>query len=113
MAEHDFYALPRYDEVASVLRQPKRFTNTRGFSLGVGTCGVAHAAFQILQFDDRVDARRAGSQMPAVWQTFPLNLVWSFAAASFSYYLIERPFLRMRSRFRRHAPVAKETSARP
>ncbi|MDH1334982.1 cytochrome P450/oxidoreductase [Comamonas thiooxydans] len=33
MAQHDIYALPRYTEVASVLRQPKRFISSRGVSL--------------------------------------------------------------------------------
>jgi cytochrome P450/ferredoxin-NADP reductase len=33
MAQHDVYALPRYAEVASVLRQPKRFISSRGVSL--------------------------------------------------------------------------------
>lgn len=33
MEQHDVYALPRYAEVASVLRQPKRFINSRGVSL--------------------------------------------------------------------------------
>ena len=30
MEQHDVYALPRYAEVASVLRQPKRFISSRG-----------------------------------------------------------------------------------
>jgi cytochrome P450/ferredoxin-NADP reductase len=33
MSQHDVYALPRYAEVASVLRQPKRFISSRGVSL--------------------------------------------------------------------------------
>ena len=33
MAQHDVYALPRYAEVASVLRQPMRFISSRGVSL--------------------------------------------------------------------------------
>lgn len=33
MEQHDVYALPRYAEVASVLRQPKRFISSRGVSL--------------------------------------------------------------------------------
>ncbi len=33
MRQHDVYALPRYAEVASVLRQPKRFISSRGVSL--------------------------------------------------------------------------------
>ena len=33
MEQHDVYALPRYAEVASVLRQPKRYINSRGVSL--------------------------------------------------------------------------------
>lgn len=33
MARHGVYALPRYAEVASVLRQPRRFINSRGVSL--------------------------------------------------------------------------------
>ncbi|OOG50394.1 cytochrome P450/oxidoreductase [Polaromonas sp. C04] len=35
MKQHDVYALPRYAEVASALRQPKRFINSRGVSLNV------------------------------------------------------------------------------
>ena len=37
MSEHDVYALPRYAEVASVLRQPKRFISSRGVSLNERT----------------------------------------------------------------------------
>ena len=33
MEQHDVYALPRYAEVASVMRQPKRFISSRGVSL--------------------------------------------------------------------------------
>ena len=46
MAQHDVYALPRYDEVASVLRQPKRFISSRGVSL-----------------NDKVNALLAGSTL--------------------------------------------------
>ena len=32
LPKHDLYALPRYDEVSAVLRQPLRFVNSRGVS---------------------------------------------------------------------------------
>lgn len=37
LAQHQVYALPRYAEVASVLRQPKRFSSARGVSLNERT----------------------------------------------------------------------------
>jgi peptidoglycan/LPS O-acetylase OafA/YrhL len=33
------------------------------------------------------------------WQRFPYNLIFIFGAALFSYYIIEKPFLRLKSRF--------------
>jgi cytochrome P450/ferredoxin-NADP reductase len=37
LSQHQVYALPRYAEVASVLRQPKRFISSRGVSLNERT----------------------------------------------------------------------------
>jgi len=37
LSQHQVYALPRYAEVASVLRQPKRFSSARGVSLNERT----------------------------------------------------------------------------
>lgn len=37
LSQHKVYALPRYAEVASVLRQPKRFISSRGVSLNERT----------------------------------------------------------------------------
>jgi cytochrome P450/ferredoxin-NADP reductase len=37
LSQHEVYALPRYEEVASVLRQPKRFISSRGVSLNERT----------------------------------------------------------------------------
>jgi peptidoglycan/LPS O-acetylase OafA/YrhL len=36
----------------------------------------------------------------ALWSTFPMNLVLAFACACVSYYLVERPFLKLRRHFR-------------
>jgi peptidoglycan/LPS O-acetylase OafA/YrhL len=41
-----------------------------------------------------------------VHTTFPLNLVLAFGMALLSYHLLERPLLRLRSRFARVAPAA-------
>lgn len=46
----------------------------------------------------------SGRQLPPAIQSFPVNLVLAFGAATASYHLVERPFLRLRSKFRRHAP---------
>ncbi len=42
-----------------------------------------------------------GAQAPRWFQQFPLNLVFIFAAACFSYYLVERPTVRLGHRFAR------------
>jgi peptidoglycan/LPS O-acetylase OafA/YrhL len=41
--------------------------------------------------------------------TFPLNLALAFGLALLSYFLLERPLLRLRSRYARVAPTALET----
>ncbi len=53
----------------------------------------------------------SGELLPAVFQTFPWNLGWSLAAATTSHYLVERPFLRLRSRFRHDAAPAETSVA--
>jgi peptidoglycan/LPS O-acetylase OafA/YrhL len=45
-------------------------------------------------------------RLQAVHTTFPLNLVLAFGMALLSYHLLERPLLRLRSRFARVAPAA-------
>lgn len=49
----------------------------------------------------------AAGREPAVWTRFPLNVFLAFGAALASYYLVERPFLRMRDRV-----LAREEPAR-
>ena len=35
-----------------------------------------------------------------VWTIFPFNIIWIFIAALFSYYLIEKPFLKIKNHMR-------------
>lgn len=49
-------------------------------------------------------------RLEAVHTTFPLNLVLAFGVAMLSYGLLERPLLRLRSRFARVAPGALDAS---
>lgn len=44
-----------------------------------------------------------------VLQSFPLNIALAFAAAGLSYYLVERPFLRLRQRFEANRPAVVRT----
>ncbi len=47
-------------------------------------------------------------RLHATHTTFPLNLLLTLAFAMLSYYLLERPLLRLRSRFARVAPSAEQ-----
>lgn len=44
----------------------------------------------------------------AIWTAFPMNLALAFLCAAGSYYLVERPFLAMRERTRRHVPAKSQ-----